>query len=73
MNNNKHQVAGAPKAALMTAGLLWLAACGPDAPPAPPPMQVTVYEVEPRTVPLYIEQVGQTRCSVDIPNRARVD
>ena len=36
-------------------------------------MQVTVYEVEPRTVPLYIEQVGQTRGSVDIPIRARVD
>ena len=30
-------------------------------------------ELEPRTVPLYIEQVGQTRGSIDIPIRARVD
>jgi membrane fusion protein (multidrug efflux system) len=36
-------------------------------------MQVTVLELEPRTVPLYIEQVGQTRGSIDIPIRARVD
>ena len=36
-------------------------------------MQVTVLEIEPRTVPLYLEQVGQTRGSIDIPIRARVD
>lgn len=36
-------------------------------------MQVTVLEIVPRTVPLYIEQVGQTRGSIDIPIRARVD
>jgi membrane fusion protein (multidrug efflux system) len=57
----------------IAAGMLLLAACGPDAPPAPPPMQVTVVELAPRTVPLYLEQVGQTRGSIDIPIRARVD
>ena len=50
-----------------------LSACGGEAPPAPPPLEVTVFDVEPRTVPLYIEAVGQTRGSVDIPIRARVD
>jgi len=50
-----------------------LSACGGEAPPAPPLLEVTVFELEPRTVPLYIEAVGQTRGSVDIPIRARVD
>ncbi len=74
LNNNKKrpQRLAQSGAAVVACGLL-LVACGPDAPPEPPPMQVTVLEIVPRTVPLYIEQVGQTRGSIDIPIRARVD
>lgn len=60
-------------APLAMLSVLLIVACGPETPPAPPPMQVTVLEIVPRTVPLYIEQVGQTRGSIDIPIRARVD
>lgn len=59
-------------AAWLAIGFL-LAACGGDAPPAMPPMEVSTLRIEPRTVTLYIEAVGQTRGSVDIPIRARVD
>jgi membrane fusion protein (multidrug efflux system) len=38
-----------------------------------PPMQVTVFEATPRDIPLYLDMVGQTFGSVDIPIRARVD
>ncbi|MEL7449857.1 MAG: efflux RND transporter periplasmic adaptor subunit [Pseudomonadota bacterium] len=38
-----------------------------------PPLEVTVYEATPDTIPIYIENVGQTFGSVDIPIRARVD
>ncbi|KPK39197.1 MAG: hypothetical protein AMJ69_06295 [Gammaproteobacteria bacterium SG8_47] len=50
-----------------------LAACDKAEPPAPPPLQVAVLEVTPRDIPLYLDMVGQTRGSVDIPIRARVD
>ena len=52
---------------------LALAACGPPTPPPMPPMQVAVYEVEPRDIDLTLDMVGQTLGSVDIPIRARVD
>jgi len=48
-------------------------ACGRPEPPVMPPMSVEVYEARPHDVPLYLEVVGQTRGSVDIPIRARVD
>jgi len=38
-----------------------------------PPLEVNVLEVQPRDIPLYLEMVGQTLGSVDIPIRARVD
>ena len=57
---------------LMTAAIT-LSACGDQAPPAMPPMQVTVFEATPRDIPLYLDMVGQTFGSVDIPIRARVD
>jgi membrane fusion protein, multidrug efflux system len=48
-------------------------ACGKPEPPALPPMEVAVFEVQPRNIPIYFEMIGQTRGSVDIPIRARVD
>ena len=48
-------------------------ACGRPEPPTMPPMEVTVVEVEPRDIPIYLDMIGQTRGSVDIPIRARVD
>lgn len=38
-----------------------------------PPLEVAVMEVQPRDIPIYLEMVGQTFGSVDIPISARVD
>lgn len=38
-----------------------------------PAMQVAVFEVQPRTIPIHLDMIGQTLGSVDIPIRARVD
>ena len=38
-----------------------------------PPMEVAVVEVQPRDIPIYLDMIGQTLGSVDIPIRARVD
>ncbi len=59
--------------AVVLAGVPALAACGDTATPEMPPLEVKVERVEPRDVPLYLEMVGQTLGSVDIPIRARVD
>ena len=50
-----------------------LSACGRPEPPVMPPMEVAVIEVQPREIPIYFDMIGQTRGSVDIPIRARVD
>ena len=50
-----------------------ITACNKAAPPAPPPLQVPLLQVEPRDIPIYLDMVGQTRGSVSIPIRARVD
>ena len=50
-----------------------LVACGGRNPPEMPPMEVAVLEAVPRDIPLYLDMVGQTLGSVDIPIRARVD
>lgn len=49
------------------------AACSKPEPPAMPPMEVAVVEVRPRDIPIYLDMIGQTLGSVDIPIRARVD
>ena len=49
------------------------AACSKPEPPAMPPMEVAVVEVQPRDIPIHLDMIGQTRGSVDIPIRARVD
>jgi membrane fusion protein (multidrug efflux system) len=38
-----------------------------------PPLEVRVFETEARDIPLFLDMVGQTLGSVDIPIRARVD
>jgi membrane fusion protein (multidrug efflux system) len=38
-----------------------------------PPMSVAVLKVQPRDIPIYLDMIGQTFGSVDIPIRARVD
>lgn len=53
--------------------LLVLTACGDSKAPTPQMPEVPVVEVLQRDVPLYIELVGQTQGSKDIPIRARVD
>ena len=59
--------------AVMLAAAVAMAACGPAEPPPIPLMEVQVLEVQPRDIPLYLDMVGQTLGSVDIPIRARVD
>jgi len=49
------------------------AACSKPEPPAMPPMEVAVVEVQPRDIPIHLDMIGQTLGSVDIPIRARVD
>jgi membrane fusion protein (multidrug efflux system) len=61
------------RTAALTAIAAFLAACGRPEPPAMPPMEVAVIEVQPREIPIYFDMIGQTRGSVDIPIRARVD
>ena len=56
----------------ITAAVL-VTACGKPEPPTMPPMEIAVFEVQPRSVPIYFDMIGQTRGSVDIPIRARVD
>ena len=59
-------------AALLASCCLALGGCGREAPTLPP-LEVTVLEVRPADYPIYLEMVGQTLGSVDIPIRARVD
>jgi len=59
-------------AALLAGCCLALGGCGREAPTLPP-LEVSVLEVRPADYPIYLEMVGQTLGSVDIPIRARVD
>ena len=59
-------------AALFAVAIL-TAACSRPEPPTMPPMEVAVAEVQPRDIPIYLDMIGQTLGSVDIPIRARVD
>ncbi len=61
------------RAVALTAIAVFFAACGKPAPPAMPPMEVAVMKVQPRDIPIYLDMIGQTRGSVDIPIRARID
>ncbi len=57
----------------LVAALLCLTACEQEAPRVAPPLKIAVLEVSARDIPLYLDMVGQTEGSVDIPIRARVD
>jgi len=60
--------------ALVVASLTFgVSACEKAEPPAAPPLEVAVLEIVPGDFPIYLEMVGQTRGSVSIPIRARVD
>jgi membrane fusion protein (multidrug efflux system) len=56
--------------AALVAGLF---ACGESKAPTPPPLEISTARVLQRDQPIPIEMVGETRGSVDIPIRARVD
>ncbi|MEJ2535344.1 MAG: efflux RND transporter periplasmic adaptor subunit [Gammaproteobacteria bacterium] len=58
--------------ALASGGLLSCGSETGEAPPAPP-LTVRVAQAEQRDVPLYMEMVGSTRGTQDVPIRARVD
>ncbi len=60
---------------LACALVLGLAACGKEsaAPPAPPPAEVSVVQVEPRALPLSYEFVGEVQPIRRVEVRARVD
>ena len=60
----------APLAMLST---LALVACGKEAAPGLPPLEIPVTTVQLADVPIYLEVVGQTMGSVEIPIRTRVD
>ncbi|MBW2313601.1 MAG: efflux RND transporter periplasmic adaptor subunit [Deltaproteobacteria bacterium] len=47
--------------------------CAEEAPPPPPPPEIAVTSVVQRDQPVTLEMVGETRGSIDIPIRARVD
>ena len=53
--------------------IIGIGACNKAEPPAPPPLKVAIMEVQPRDIPIYLDMVGQTRGSISIPIRARVD
>lgn len=53
--------------------VIGVGACNKAEPPAAPPLKVAILEVQPRDIPIYLDMVGQTRGSVSIPIRARVD
>lgn len=58
--------------AAASALVVWLTACGEDAPPAPPPPEVLVVEAARRDVPLVSEWLGTTEGSVDAQIRSQV-
>ena len=58
---------------VIIAAAAFITACGKPEPPTMPPMSVAVLKVQPRDIPIYLDMIGQTLGSVDIPIRARVD
>ncbi len=63
---------GAVLLAALAALSIMLAACTEPTPPAPPPLEISVVEAIRQDADITLDLVGQTRGSVDIPIRARV-
>jgi membrane fusion protein (multidrug efflux system) len=60
-----------PLVSALAISALFLAACKKEAPPPPAPPEVKVAEVVQQDVPVYIENIGQTRGSEEVEVRAR--
>ena len=60
------------RVATLAAVAATITACGDATPPAPPPLEISVVEAIQRDADITLDLVGQTRGSVDIPIRARV-
>ncbi len=73
MGANRQKYANVGLATGVLACCFALAACGKKAPPSLPALDIPVTSVEVADVPLYLEMVGQTVGSVEIPIRTRVD
>ncbi len=73
MGANRQKYANVGLATVVLACCFALAACGKKAPPSLPALDIPVTSVEVADVPLYLEMVGQTVGSVEIPIRTRVD
>ncbi|MDH3400988.1 MAG: efflux RND transporter periplasmic adaptor subunit [Chromatiales bacterium] len=73
MSASKRECSNFGLVTVVLAGCLALAACGKKAPPSLPALDIPVTSVEVTDVPIYLEMVGQTMGSVEIPIRTRVD
>ncbi|MCJ7557832.1 MAG: efflux RND transporter periplasmic adaptor subunit [Gammaproteobacteria bacterium] len=68
-----HKKAPAGLASVTMLSVLALVACGKEDAPSLPPLEIPVTTVQLANVPIYLEVVGQTMGSVEIPIRTRVD
>jgi len=73
MSASKRECSNFGLVTVVLAGCLALAACGKKAPPSLPALDIPVTSVEVTDVPIYLEMIGQTMGSVEIPIRTRVD
>lgn len=70
---NPPRVSFAPTATALLLCCLALGACEKKTPPSLPALEIPVATVSLADVPIYLEMVGQTMGSVEIPIRTRVD
>ena len=60
------------KVAIATASILCIIGCKKEEAPPPPPPEVKVANVLQKTVPIYVENIGETVGASDVEIRARV-
>ena len=68
-----HRVGNGWPRLLLFTSITLLFACSEDAPPAAPPPEISVVQVVQRDTRIMQDFVGQTRGSIDVPIRARVE